>query len=145
MTPQTQTYETHRLNPHLTGIGFTLLLLAGVFLGLRGFGIGGRATFAAGLAAVMASVVVLLVISRVYTTRLQDRIIKLEMKVRLASFGSASLLSAAARLTKAQLIALRFASDEELPALLDRADRERMTPDQIKRAVKNWQADFDRT
>jgi hypothetical protein len=93
----------------------------------------------------MASVLVLLVISRVYTTRLQDRIIKLEMKLRLASFGSAPLLSAAARLTKAQLVALRFASDDELPALLERADRERLTPDQIKRAVKNWQADFDRT
>jgi hypothetical protein len=145
MPPETQTYETHRLNPRLTGIGFTFLLLAGILLALRWFRIGGRATFAAGLAAMMASVLVLLVISRVYTTRLQDRIIKLEMKLRLASFGSATLLATAARLSKAQVIALRFASDEELPALIDRADRERLTPDQIKRAVKNWQPDFDRT
>lgn len=141
----TQSYETHRHSPHLTGAGFTLLLLGAVLLGLRWFGIGGRVTFAAGLAAIMAAELVLLAISRVYTTKLQDRIIKLEMKVRLASFGVPALQAAAARLSNAQLVALRFASDEELPVLLERAERERLTADQIKRAIKNWQPDLDRT
>jgi hypothetical protein len=67
------------------------------------------------------------------------------MKVRLASFGAPALVLTAGRLSKPQIIALRFASDEELADLLARADRERLTPDQIKRAIKDWQPDLDRT
>jgi hypothetical protein len=44
-----------------------------------------------------------------------------------------------------QLIAVRFASDAELPALIDRAAAEKLTPDQIKRAVTDWQGDYLRT
>jgi hypothetical protein len=86
-----------------------------------------------------------LTIGRVYTTKLQDRIIKLEMRLRCAQLLSPASHAAAGRITNAQLIALRFASDEELPALLERADRDHLTPDQIKRAIKNWVPDFDRT
>jgi hypothetical protein len=49
------------------------------------------------------------------------------------------------RLSLPQLIALRFASDEELPDLMGRALDERLTPDQIKRAVRDWQGDYLRT
>ena len=44
-----------------------------------------------------------------------------------------------------QIVALRFASDAELPGLLERAEREQLTADQIKRAIKNWVPDVDRT
>lgn len=141
----TQTYETHRHNPKLTGIGFLFLLIAIVALGLRWFEIGGRQTFALGLAGLMGSILTLLLISRAYTTRLQDRIIKLEMQVRCAGLLSAEQRAALSRASTPQIVALRFASDEELPALLDRAAREAMTADQIKRAVKNWRPDLDRT
>jgi hypothetical protein len=50
-----------------------------------------------------------------------------------------------ARLGKPQIVSLRFASDAELAALVEQADRERMTAEQIKRAIKNWVPDFDRT
>src|SRR5213593_4693697 len=106
----TQTYESHRHNPKLTGIGFLFLSLAAVAFGLRWFGIGGRAAFAAGLAALMASQLVILSISRAYTTKLQDRIIKLEMKVRCAQLLSPAGHAAAGRMSNAQLVALRFAS-----------------------------------
>ena len=145
MPPETQTYETHRLNPRLTGIGFTFLLLAGILLALRWFRIGGRATFAAGLAAMMASVLVLLVISRVYTTRLQDRIIKLEMRVRTAPLLTPEQQRLLGQLNNKQIAALRFASDAELPALLERAVREKLSPREIKRAVTTWVPDLDRT
>ncbi len=65
----TQTYATHRHNPRMTGIGFMFVLLAIVTLALRWFNVGGRTMFAAGLAALIGAVIVLLLISRDYTTR----------------------------------------------------------------------------
>ena len=141
----TQTYATHRHNPKLTGIGFLFVLAAIVAFVLRWFTIGGRSMFAVGLAALTGAVIVLLLISRDYTTRLQDRIIKLEMRVRGAQLLSAQQQAALSRLSKPQVVALRFASDAELPALLERAEREHLTADQIKRAIKVWVPDLDRT
>jgi hypothetical protein len=84
-------------------------------------------------------------ISRAYIVRLQDRIIMLEMKVRAAEVLPAGQDAQLAKLTRQQIVALRFASDEELGALLDRAVRDNMTPKEIKAAVKNWRADNYRT
>jgi Family of unknown function (DUF6526) len=53
--------------------------------------------------------------------------------------------AAYSRLSKAQVVALRFASDEGLPALFERAARENLDADQIKRAIKNWMPDWERT
>ena len=141
----TQTYATHRHPPKLTGIGFLFVLVALGAFALRWFNIGGRWMFAAGLAALIGAVIMLLYISRDYTTRLQDRIIKLEMRVRCGQFLSPQQQAALLRLSKPQIVALRFASDAELPALLERAEREHLTADQIKRAIQNWVGDFDRT
>ena len=44
-----------------------------------------------------------------------------------------------------QVVALRFASDAELPALLDRAVRDKLAPADIKRAITVWVPDLDRT
>jgi hypothetical protein len=142
----TQTYATHRHNPKLTGLGFLFVLVAVVALGLRWFYIGGREMFAAGLAALIAVDIVLLLISRAYTTKLQDRVIKLEMKVRTAGLALTPTQQAAySRVSVPQIVALRFAADQELPALIERADREHLTSDQIKREIKNWVPDPDRT
>src|SRR4051812_17022794 len=81
-TPATQTYANHRHNPKMSGIGFMFLFLSIVAFALRWFQIGGRYTMALGLIGLLGAVQILLAISRVYTTKLQDRIIKLEMKVR---------------------------------------------------------------
>jgi hypothetical protein len=140
----TQSFENHRHAPRLTGIGFVFVVVGIVGLTLRWFG-GDRWTFALGIGGLIGAIIVLLLISRTYTTALQDRIIKLEMRVRCAQLLSADRQGALARLSKPQIIALRFASDEELPALLERTERENLAPDQIKRAIKNWAADWDRT
>jgi hypothetical protein len=141
----TQDYATHRHNPKPTGIGFLFLVISFVAFVLHWFAIGGRYTMALGLLGLIASVMVLLSISRTYTTKLQDRIIQLEMKVRGMTTLSPAQQAILARLGKSQVIALRFASDAEFPALLERADREQLSADQIKRAIKNWAPDFERT
>jgi len=140
----TQSHANHRHNPRSTGVGFLFVVVAAVGFALRWFG-GGRWTFALGLGGVIGAIVVLLLISRTYTTALQDRIIRLEMRLRCAQLLATDRQGALARLSKPQIIALRFASDEELPVLVERAERENLAPDQIKRAIKNWVPDWDRT
>ena len=67
------------------------------------------------------------------------------MHVRCMSLLTPEQQAVVATLTKAQLVALRFASDAELPALVAQAERDRLSADQIKRAIKNWVPDLNRT
>ena len=119
--------------------------VAVVSFALRWFGIGGRGSFALGLLGLCAAVTMLLLMSRSYTTQLQDRIIKLEMRVRTAPLLTQEQQRLLGQLDNKQIAALRFASDAELAALLERAAREKLQPKEIKRAVKSWTPDLDRT
>jgi hypothetical protein len=141
----TQTYENHRHNPRLTGIGFLFVLVAIVGFVLRGLGVIPDLAMAIGVAGLIAADVVLLLISRTYTTKLQDRIIKLEMRLRCAERLMPAHQAIASRLPTPSIVALRFASDDELPILVERAEREHLTPDQIKRAIRTWVPDWERT
>jgi Family of unknown function (DUF6526) len=84
-------------------------------------------------------------ISRIYTVKLQDRIIMLEVKVRAAELLPAGADAQLARLTSKQIAALRFASDDEFGALLERAARENLPPKDIKASIKSWRPDLYRT
>jgi hypothetical protein len=138
--PRPQSYASHAHRPVLTAVA---ALCAGAALAffIREIGTqSGRLMI--GLILLTISVFVLVTISRAYIVRLQDRIIRLEMRVRLAELG---LEAVSPRLSLRQLVALRFASDAELPALVDRALRENLTSKQIKEAIRDWQADYHRT
>jgi hypothetical protein len=141
----TQNYANHRHNPRMSGIGFMFLGLSIVAFALRWFQIGGHYTMALGLFGLLGALFMLLSMSRVYTTKLQDRIIKLEMRVRGAALLTPAQQAMLARLTKPQIVALRFASDAELPGLVERADREKLAGEDIKKAIQNWVPDWDRT
>jgi uncharacterized protein DUF6526 len=79
---------------------------------------------------------------RLNALRVQDRVIRLEERMRLAALVDQAWRPNIPSLTIAQLIALRFASDAELPGLADRAFRDKMSPADIKKAIKNWRADY---
>lgn len=89
--------------------------------------------------------VVFVSMSRTYITVLQDRIIRLEMKVRCAEVLPSPQCERLQQLTTKQMVALRFASDEELGELLERTIREQLPPPAIKRAIKRWRPDHLRT
>jgi hypothetical protein len=137
---QQQTLATHVHRPVLTAWAATLAVIALAFFVVELFREPGALTF--GLLFLTLAVFALVTISRVYIVRLQDRIIFLEMRLRLARVGRETEY---ARLSPRQLVALRFASDRELPALVDRAIAENLTSKQIKEAVREWQGDYFRT
>lgn len=141
--PTAQSFEKHAHHPVPTYIASLLWLGALVaWVGSRFLG-WDAADVSMGL--LFGAVFMALPIGRIYTVRLQDRIIMLEMKVRCAEVLPAGEDARLAQLTPKQIVALRFASDAELGDLLDRAVRERLSPADIKRAVTQWQADYHRT
>ncbi len=81
-------------------------------------------------------------VARSTALRVQDRVIRLEEQLRYQRLLTAELLAAAGSLTIKQIIALRFASDAELPALMQRTLSENLEPKAIKQAITNWRADY---
>jgi hypothetical protein len=81
--------------------------------------------------------------SRLMALTVQNRLIRLEMRLRLKEILPPALAARIPELGTKHLIALRFASDAEMPALMERVlQGEFEKPRDIKRAVKDWQPDY---
>lgn len=101
-------------------------------------------SFASIMNVLLATAFVILVIyARVFSLTVQDRVIRLEMRLRLERILPAELRSRIPEFTVPQLVSLRFASDQELPVLARQVMDERLNERKtIKKRVKDWQADF---
>jgi len=81
---------------------------------------------------------------RLYPLKAQDRVIRLEERLRLAQLLPDRLRARIGELTEAQLVALRFACDAEVPALVEKALAGNMAQKDIKLAIATWRPDYFR-
>ena len=140
MAQESQSYANHVYRARAWSVTWLVCALAILVLIVHAYQ---EPTFVSFALLALAGILLMAVsLIRVFALRLQNRIIRLEMQVRLARLGRERDLQ---RLTIPQIVALRFGSDAELPALIDRAIAEDLAPDAIKRAVRDWQGDFMRT
>ena len=94
---------------------------------------------------VAIALVLLFFVARIMALTVQDRVIRLEERMRMRDLLPADLQPRVADFTVKQLVALRFASDAELPALARTVLDKKMTDQKaIKRMVKNWRGDHQR-
>ena len=93
---------------------------------------------------IVLSIVLLFAVfrARQHSLIVQDRVIRLEEKLRHSALLPPDLLARSQNLTLSQIIALRFASDAELPGLIERAVDQNLTSKQIKESIQSWRPDY---
>jgi hypothetical protein len=139
---QPQSFENHaRIVPafHMATLGILVVnLLWSLYRMIRMPGV-------ESLVALLLAVafILLAVYARVFALTVQDRVIRLEMQLRLRGLLPPDLQGRISEFTPRQLVALRFASDEELPDLCRTVLRDNIKEGKtIKKMIKNWKADY---
>jgi hypothetical protein len=140
-----QNYSNHsRLNPlhHFTIIPLSIFLL--IWVVTKFFN--SNHSLAEQIFYSVTALLILLVglITRLYALKNQDRLIRMEMRFRYFELAGKSFSSIENQLSVSQIIALRFAGDDELLDLIERSLNEKLSSKEIKMAIKNWKADLNR-
>jgi len=92
---------------------------------------------------VAIALVLLALTARMFALTVQDRVIRLEMRLRLQQVLPQELRPRIPEFTLNQLVSLRFASDEELPELARKVLDEKLNDRKaIKKLIRNWQPDY---
>ena len=138
-----QSFQSHAYHPKPTYLATVFWLIALILLIGQAFFAWNTMNWT--IAAILLAIAPLVALSRWYIVALQDRIIMLETKVRAAEVLNAGQDALLAKLSPKQIVALRFAADEEFGSLLERAARENLSPKDIKASIRTWRPDPYRT
>jgi hypothetical protein len=138
---KTQSFENHaRLVPAFHGFVFLAFFVNFGWSALRLVRAPGVDTGVALLVA--TALIVFAYYARTFTLTVQDRVIRLEMRLRLKELLPAELQPRIHDFTRGQLVAMRFASDAELPALAEKVLQDKILDRKvIKQMIANWEAD----
>lgn len=140
-----QNYANHvRYVPAYHYVAFGILALNLLWSIYRLFRYGPNAWFQEPMRLLMAiALLIIFFYARLFAITVQDRIIRLEMTLRLEKLLQGEMRSRIKEFTVKQLVALRFASDEELPELAAKVLAEKITDiKKIKQMIKRWNPDY---
>ncbi|MGB2992496.1 MAG: DUF6526 family protein [Paenisporosarcina sp.] len=142
---ENQTYKTHvRMDP-LYHYVLSVLLLASFVVAIinmvRSINAEENVLQSVLLLLMTVAIVITAILVRLYPLKSQDRAIRAEENLRHYVL-TGKLLNP--NLSNSQIIALRFADEQEFPILCERAVKEKMKPNEIKQAIVNWKADNNR-
>jgi hypothetical protein len=137
---ETQSLKNHgRLDPFYHIFIFALYLLNLVY---AGFHLYRQPSLSSGWYLVLSLAVIVPIFKlRTYPLKVQDRVIRLEERLRLQALSPQQWHAQIYRLTESQLIALRFAGDDEVVELAKQALEHNLNRKQIKERIKSWRAD----
>jgi hypothetical protein len=128
-----------RIDPPFHFVSFAVLvvnLIIAICYAVRHFNI-----FSAWIVILSIAVFIPFFKLRLYPLKVQDRVIRLEERLRLQALAPAEWHAQIYRLTEDQLIALRFAADDEVVVLAKQALEQDLTRKQIKERIKSWRPD----
>ena len=142
MPVKPQSLENHVRFVPLYHLLLTLLLLVNLGFWVRVSFLGFTGLRLAGLCVALA-LFLLFFYARQFAVTVQDRVIRLEMRLRMEKLLPADVFARFGEFTVGQLVALRFASDAELPALARKVlDEKIASRAEIKKLIKDWQPDY---
>lgn len=144
MAESTQSYKNHAKLVPLYHYVLTAILLVN-FLAMAYHAVREPDMYHLWAVVMAAALIMIALFARVFALKAQDRVIRLEERLRMRELLPQELKSRIQDFTPDQLVALRFASDAELPDLAATVLRDNIqTRDAIKKLVKNWRADEHR-
>lgn len=144
MTEPTQSYANHKRVFPLYHLFALPVLLAHVMVTVVG-AVREPSAWSVWMVVVALGLTAAAVANRASTLIVQNRVIGLEMRLRLATVLPVELCQRIPELEIRQLVGLRYAGDAELPSLVERCLRgELATADAVKRAVRQWRPDYVR-
>jgi len=142
MAERTQSYQSHRR--YVPAYHFFALPIIAINVIVETVRLAGSPTlYHAWLVLFAVALAVFVNFARFMAARVQDRVIRLEERMRLGTLLPEELRGRIEELRPPQLVALRFASDEEVPGLTRRIfDGELVKADQIKKEIRSWRPDY---